>query len=444
MRWILALVTLIFTVQISSAQVLKVEINPQTLLPNDIADCKLTITVPQSTRISGITIFSPPEIEVSPSSISNIGLLTPNTYYEFPFTIKAKESGIYTLTIYINTLNGTIKQYMVVRVESKLPEIVLDKTVLTLNEVNKVNFVISSPIKISNVIVEPLFDADPKVIYVGDLRGSFKFEPKKEEPLRFKISFYNGRNYHEIVRTVHVQYKRSKGVLINVTPKYSIALIGDVIPIDVNIANLRGDEIYSINISISGGIFSKKRVEIPIVKSGESVFTEFEFCSNSSGEKVIKVEVSYSDEFNNIYYAEKDVKIKILNETTVQLSGIELKPNLGGITLSGDVCNNGRSKIYNILVTAIANGQTKTYYIDTLDPSDFESFDFTFANATSIALKVKWTNEIGETFEISKVVKAPLIAKKNIYGTNYFPLLVSVLVLALVVAFVVVILKRRK
>jgi hypothetical protein len=155
MKKVIPILLLLFIVQTAQAQIVKVEITPQTLLPNDVADCKLTFTAQQTTYVSGITIFHSTEIQVSPSSFSGIGWLSAGNSYEFPFTIKAKKSGIYTLTIYINTLNGTIKQSLTIRVVRDKPDIILDKTVLTLNEVNTIQFTITSPIDIDNVVVEP-------------------------------------------------------------------------------------------------------------------------------------------------------------------------------------------------------------------------------------------------------------------------------------------------
>ena len=442
MRITFALTALLFALLCStaSAQIVKIEMNPQILLPNDIADCKLILTPTQTTYVSGITFFTPTEIEVIPSSISGVGWLTSTTSYEFPFTIKAKKSGIYTITIYINTLNGTIKQSMVVVVENKMPEIVLDKTVLTLNEVNEIGFTIVSPLSISNVVVKPLFDANPKVIYVENNKGSFKYLPKNATPLKFKITFYNGRNYHEVIRTVQVQYIESKGVLVNVTPQYPITLIGDVLPINVQIANLRGDTIYSIKVKTSA---IPKTVEIPVIKPDESKTLKFDFCPNSGGVKEVKVEVEYRDEFNNKYTLTKTVKIRVSNETTVQFSGIDVKTE-GEISLTGDVSNNGRTKVYNILITAIADGETKTYYIDSLEPSDFDSFEFTFTNASKIILKAQWNNEIGETFEKSVVVEVP--AKKIVIQETQFNiihLVISIVVFVFIVILIVVAWRKR-
>ncbi|WP_457550863.1 hypothetical protein [Archaeoglobus sp.] len=447
LRKILPILLVLFLIQTASAQIVKFEMTPQTLLPNDIADCKLTFTAQQNTYISGITIFHPTEVDVSPDSFSGIGWLYAGQSYDFYFTIKAEKSGIYTLTICIDTLNGTIKQPLTIRVVNQMPDIILDKTVLTLNEVNDVLFTITSPIDVSNVVVKPLFNANPKVIYVQNGKGSFKFEPKKTQPLKFKICFYNGKNYHEVVRTVKVSYVQSKGVLINVTSKYPVALIGDVVPIDVEIANLRGDTIYNVNVTVFGGIFSKNNVQIPIVKPGESTKVSFDFCSRSGGLKKIEIKVQYEDEFNNLYEDAKFIEIKVLNETSLQFSGLEIKTSLGGLTVTGDVSNNGRTKVYNVFVVASTSKQTKTYYIDSLDPSDFDTFEFNFANYTGIVtLKVKWTNEIGEIFETTKVVKIPSqeLHVKAVGGVNYLATAVSLAVLVFVIAIIVLSWKRRR
>ena len=322
MKLIAAVVVILLTIPLASAQVVKVEMNPQTLLPNDVANCKLVVSLPQLTYVSGITFYHSSAIEIQPDSISGIGWVQS---YELPFTIKAKKSGIYTVEVVVNTINGSIKQAFVVRVEGKMPEIVLDRTTFTLDEVNDVGFSISSPLEISNVIVIPMFDADPKVIYVKNGRGSFEFEPKKPEPLKFKIEFYNGENYHEVVQTVNVKYRESKGVLINATPQYPITLIGDVVTIDVQISNLRQDDIYSVRINVSDGSFSAKSVDIPVMKAGESKVVKFKWCSRSAGIKNVTIDVTYLDEFNNRYSERKTVTIKVLNETALQFSGVEIE-----------------------------------------------------------------------------------------------------------------------
>ena len=438
MKLIVVTAVILLTIPLASAQVVKVEINPSTLLPNDVADCKLIVSLPQLTYVSGITFYHPSEIEVQPDSISNVGWIQS---YELPFTVKAKKSGTYIVEVIVNTMNGSIRQAFVVRVESRMPKIVLDKTTFTLNEVNEVGFTVSSPLDISNVIVVLLFDANPNVIYVKEGRGSFKFEPRNPKPLKFKIEFYNGKNYHEVVQTINVEYRKSKGVLINVTPEYPIALIGDVMSIDVQISNLRQDKIYSVKINACDGEFSMRSMKIPIILAGETKVVRFKWCPKSAGVENLTIDITFLDEFNNEYSGQKTVKVEVLNETTLQFSGVEIERKVGGITITGDICNNGRSKAYNIFISA--NG--KTYYIDYLDPSDFDSFEIVVpSNVSKIELKVAWTNEIGERFE--KIVeltvpKGETMSHEERY--NLLPLIVSVVTLIVVLIVVISAWKRR-
>ncbi len=446
MRWqkLISLVSILILIQIASAQTIQVEMNPKVLLPGDVAECKLTINVQKRTYVEGITFFAPHEIEVMPGSVSSIGWLEEGSSYELPFLLKAKESGIYTVRVYVNTINGTLKGVVYVRVESRLPEIVLDKTVLTLNEVNDVGFTISSNLDISNVVVEPLFDANPKTIYVKDNRGSFKFEPKDERPLKFRIRFYNGRNYHEVIQTVGVVYKESKGVVVNSTFRYSVVLIGDVIKLDIGISNLRNDNIYSVKINISDGIISRNELTIPVIKSGESRYISLEWCSRSPGIKRVYVSVEYMDELNYKYRIHDEVGIRVLNETTIQLSNVDIERRAEGLTVTGDISNNGRSRAYNILITASAGGISKTYYIDYLDPSDFDSFEITIpTNLTYVILKITWNNEIGEVFEEERVLQMFKGVEVEEEGTKNIPLIISVSVLAFVVLMVVIAWKKK-
>ncbi len=435
MKTVVTLALLLLAIPLASAQSVKVTMNPQTLLPNDVAECRLVVSFPQPTYVSGITLYHPSCLEVKPDSVSSVGLVQ---NYELLFTIKAERSGIFVVDAVIDTPNGSIRQPFVVRVLGEEPRIVLDRTVLTLNEVNYVGFSISTPLDISNVVVIPLFDANPKVIFVRDGRGYFRFEPKKPEPLKFKIEFYNGENYHEVVQTVNVEYVKSRGVLINATPEYSVSLLGDLVKIYVRITNLRQDDIYSVKVRLIGENYSKV-AEIPVMKSGESKLLTFDWSSKSPGKKNLTVRVSYLDYFNVEHEEEAGISVCVLSEKAVQFSGVEVESRPNGITVSGDVCNNGRNRVYNVMVSA--NG--KSYYIGTLDPSDFDSFEIVIpANVSKIKLSVTWSNGIGETFENSMVVEAPMTQIRAESGSP-IPIVLSVVTLIFVLAIIVVVWRRR-
>lgn len=137
----------------------------------------------------------------------------------------------------------------------------------------------------------------------------------------------------------------------------------------------------------------------------------------------------------------------MLSETALQFSGIDVKTDLEGLTVTGDVSNNGRSKVYNIFVTALTANQVKTYYIDSIDSSDFDTFEFTFTNySNKVTLKVKWTNEIGEVFETTKMVTIPSheIQIESVSGVDYVTVGTTLTVLIFVVLLIVLAWKRRK
>jgi len=131
------------------------------------------------------------------------------------------------------------------------------------------------------------------------------------------------------------------------------------------------------------------------------------------------------------------VNVRVLNETTVQLSSLSVKRVGGYVEISGDVCNNGRSRVYNVMV--VAGG--KSYYIDYLDPSDFESFDMTIVANGTVKLTVSWMNGLGVKMEKVKVIRIPARIEKG-SGTR-LPLAISLLTLAAVISVIVLAWRRR-
>ena len=446
MKKLILVITLIALINVCSAQTIKVEINPRTLLPNDIADCKISIETTNAMYIKEIVFFPPHEVEVFPSSITGIGQLMPGSVYELPFTIKVKKSGIYTIPVYIRTLNETLKHYIVVRVESRMPEIVLNKTTLTLNEVNEIEFRVSSPIDISNVIVEPLFEANPSVIFVKDYKGSFKFEPRKPIKLKFKLKFYNGRNFHEIIQEINVSYVHSRGLIVNISSDYSLMRIGDVMTVSLEIINLRSDNIFSLTLNVSSNypydVISKNIIKIPIIRSGDKKIVKFKFCPKRAGKRTLTINLKYMDEFNIIHIKNININIKVINKTTLQFSSIEVERKIGAISITGDICNLGKTRVYNIMISAFSDNSEKTYFIEYLDPSDFDSFELSLPSAKLIRLKAKWNNELGEEFEICKDIKIPE-TKPREESSNILPLIISIIALAVVLMFVILTFKRR-
>ncbi len=430
MRVLIPLILLLLITP-ASAQVFSVVMKPSVLFPKDTANCKLILNLPRPLYVSEIAFYHPPSITVKPDVVSNVGYVQ---FYELPFVVKAERPGVYMIKAVVMTTNGSLCYVFNVDVEGHMPEIVLDRTTFVLDEVNDVTFTLNSPVTVSNVVVIPLFNANPKVIRVENGVGSFRFEPKKEMPLKFKIEFYNGRNFHEYVQTIRVEYRKSRGVLINATTAYRTVLKGDVLRITVTVSNLRQDYIYSVKVSV--GNVSKP---IPLLAPGESKTLTFRLCPMKPGIMRIPVRVKYVDGFNNVYFENSSVSVDVLNESTVQISGLTVKPSGAFVDISGDVCNNGRTRVYNVIVRA--NG--KSYYIDYLDPSDFETFELTVPATKVVYLSVSWMNELGIKLEKCRIVRVPRVVNKK-KGTGFAPMAIAAITLIAVLIIIGVSLKRRK
>jgi hypothetical protein len=395
----------------ASAQVVvsEIQMDPPILLPGDEADGLLKIVASEDTSINSVVFFAPAGIKIEPAIISSIGQLKSGSTYELPFTVKANEPGKYRIDVRISTSNGSVKQIMVVRVEERMPELILNKSIITLNEVNTVEFHIISPIQLSSVVVEPMFNATPRTIHVSNGQGAFTFYPTKPEELIFKIKFYNGRNYHEITQIIRPEYRESGGLFLNISSP-SLAMLNDVVPIEVGITNLRDDKIYSIKIQLisDAGTFSSEELDIPVMASSESRTLEVLYSPDKPHQSKIQLKVSYKDTVSIEYLMTKEIAIRVINESPVVLSNLEVEKDANGVRISGDVSNVGLGNARNILLEITSGDERKTYYLGTLPPSDFDSFEFNLGNTTDTAtLKITWMNDVGKKIEVSYPIEIP-------------------------------------
>lgn len=413
--------TLFLIIPLSSAKVtVDVQYTPSTILPGDTVEYTLTLKNEgtQDIKVNSITIFST-NIDINPVSISSIGTLPAQSSYKLPFTARAEEPGTYSINVRVymeDTLKQsyTTNQLIIMNVENKLPDIVLASP-LTLGEVNRISFYLTNPVgSISDVTVKALFDAEPKSVYLGDLStsgsGEFKYIPDGKKDLSFRISFYNGMNYHEFVRTVTPEYRQSKGIIISVSVPHSSVPVLDVVPVEITVSNLRNDTIYSIEISAfieSESDSEKKSKEIPFLGSMENSKVLFQFSPKKSGKNIIHVEVSYEDELNNRYSAEEEIELVVFDEKAISVTNINTEKSIEGITVSGDVSNSGRSTAYNVLLSMQLGDEIKTFYIGSVDSSDFDSFEFDFSNVneSKAILTVTWNNELGDRVELTKEIQ---------------------------------------
>ncbi len=388
------LVLLIVTVPAKAQLTAKVTFNPSSPLPGDHVRGYLTIYTSTPERISGVTFYS--SLQITPRDVSGIGTLPANSEYTIPFTLVAPSPGVYTIKAYISTTNGSVLKTFNLNVVSAKPQVVIT-TPITLGEVNDVQFVLYNPINAIDVKVTPLFKAYPSEIAVLNGRGGFEFYPENATPLKFRIEFYNGfaDNYHSYVQTVYPSYRESKGVVLNVSIPHSSYLTGDVIPVKVEVANLRGDSIYSVKVKLTFYSYTKT-LEIPSIAPGEKSAITIDCPALKSG--VVKINVTYKDGFGNSYSLERSMRVNVSPQKTLSISDVSVERSENGFEVTGDVSNSGWSKAYSVTVTAVGR-KNSSYFIGTIDPSDYDTFDLVASNATKLV--VTWQNGLGETFSNS-------------------------------------------
>ena len=445
MRKLIPVILFIFSLHLASAQGVSVsyQISPALLLPGDYAECTMVITNPTSKDVvvSSVTL-SGYGVEVAPNGIFSIGKLPPGGSVSLSFSIKAIKVGIYNVVASISTQNGTLRQNIQVVVDDSFPSVTITSP-LHKGEVNTLTFYISSPVELKAVRVEPLFNATPQSVYLGDVgsqgaEGTFKLLPTSST-LKFRVSFYNGNNFHQVIRSVDVRMLEARQVAINATLVYRTLYLGDVVDLPVEVANLRGDDILDVKVSVSGLGFNDSR-EIPKIPSGESKRIVFKFSPSKSGKGEITITTHYSDEFGNEYDQTKRITVKALDSLAVSVTNLNIAREGAETRVSGDVSNNGRSIAYNVYSVLTCNGYRADYFVGNIDPSDFQSFDLPAKCNGSATLAVSWSNEIGETFEIQKEVRIGSVLQHVEAGE--FPVVVSIAAALVVLAIIGVIVYR--
>jgi len=392
-------VILIACSKMSYAQItLSVNLNPSTPLPGDLVKGTLTIkTGLRAEDISGVTFYSP--LPVKPQSISGIGVIPADSYYSLPFTLKATSPGTYVVKVYVTTTNGTVMQSFNVNVANAKPEIIITQP-LTLGEVNDVHFHVYNPVNAYGIKVIPLFKAYPSTIYVVNDEGSFRFYPEKAAPLKFRIEFYNALavNYHSYIQVVYPSYRNSSGLNVNVSTPHDVYLLYDVIPVQITFTNLRTDSVYDLRVNVSSNSF-RKMVNIAELKPGEKKDVVVYIPANRAGRLKVSIIVDYKDYLGNGYDVKKSVEFRVLPDKVVSISDVSVERSGSGFEITGDVSNSGWNKIYGVTVTAESRGKNVSYFIGTIDPSDYDTFDIVTNNATKLV--VSWQDITGNVYSVS-------------------------------------------
>lgn len=446
----LSILLVLIILPVASAKVsIDVEHTPDTILPGDTVDYTVNLNNKGASdvKVKEITLYT--RLDVNPNSVSDIGTISTGSSYVFPFTVEAEKAGSHTIEMHVRTENETVKRLISVNVENKQPNIILTSP-LKLNEVNNLNFYLTNPIgSIKDVSVEARFEADPKIIYLGDLtsshKGSLRYTPESREDLSFKISYYNGRNHHQVVKTVSPEYRETKGIIVNASTPYNSVPVQDVVPLDVTISNLRNDTIYSVKVTASLED-SEKNKEIASIESGKSSRVSFQFSPQEVGKNTIQIDISYKDELNNQYSETEEVEFIALEEKPISVSNIRTEKEVDGTTISGDVSNSGRSTVYNVLLSMQVESEIKTFYLGSIEESDFDSFEFEFTqiNASKGSLTVSWNNELGDKVELTEEISLPEEEISQAARDGNLMMIGSVIAIAILALVAVIWRKSRK
>ncbi|MBO8182602.1 MAG: hypothetical protein H0Z28_07395 [Archaeoglobus sp.] len=446
--------------EIQTVAIQSITVSPNKLFVGDVAEVTLTLYNPntQSVRVSSVQIDGD---GISSTDFLDVGYIPPQSTHHLQFSIKALESGTQDVRVKVYSGSKAVYTTFTIYVEEKPPEISLDSNV-RLGEVNEVSIVVSTPLKIEKVVIDPLFDSEPERIYIAEIsetaKAPIKFYASQNESYEFSISFYNSGNYHSYTVKLIPAFEESKGLFVGISMPCTSAYLYDVLPVTLNITNLRDDPVFSIRIEASSqkGVFSENR-EIAMLKPGESESIHLFYSPEHGGEDVLRFTIHYKDEFGNEGKITKELSLEILNKPAVDIAGVEIEtkssssPQPKGlfrpspattakveISVSGDVSNNGFGKIRGVYVYLDFGEIRKDYYIGSIEPSEAESFSIPATGSErSVKVTVEWMNELGMTKSITKEYQLtstqPITRAK---ATN--PLLSPYLIGGLAIALVIV------
>ncbi|MCS7130209.1 MAG: hypothetical protein NZ872_02180 [Archaeoglobaceae archaeon] len=420
------------------------EITPELVLPNGYADCFITIrnSGASSVEINSISFFSK-TIEFEPASIQSVGNLSPGAIYTLKVSMKSQVVGRQNGEMIVSTSEGSLSQSIELIVDDKFPDLSLSSP-LYRGEVNNAKLLISSPVTLRNIQVEALFNATPKKFFLGSLTGvnELNFRLGEElENLKFKISFYNGRSYHEIERVIKADYLPSKGIAINLQPSKDVLFIGEAVNLSLEITNLRSDEIYKLEVQLFGsGKFSQNNSKIDRIASNDKKLMNFIFSPREKGISEISAKIKYKDFFGNEYEKYEYLTLNVLDSHVLQMINLQKTPSMGKLKISGEIVNYGHRSALNTKVSAFCEESRADYYIGEIEAKDYETFDLEIS-CTNVTLSLTWWNDAGDNFSISEELKAEKMEKIE---TNPMPIYVGFITSIFVIGFVIYLLLRAR
>ena len=309
---LLALLVLLVTTLPTSALQIVFQEGKDTLIKGEEAEFEFAIVnayendkVLIETKVDRVIVES--DLEVNPRIFYEGGALLPKEGLIVQFRVRADEIGnhilklkvYYTRTMYSATEFGAtivVKDVAVRNVLLKvvdLPSIVLQNETLVLNEVNRVEFRLIGEGN-TKLLLEPLFDCKPSVFHFDSLKnakGVFEFIPKKEEELKFKLSYGNV----EKILIVKPKYVKSNGISAVLNAKDFVTL-NDCVNVTLEILNLRKDPIYNVMVRFVGeGIVKPEQKVIEVINPNELKKVRFVFSPQNKSH--LKFYILYFDGF---------------------------------------------------------------------------------------------------------------------------------------------------
>jgi len=279
--------------------------------------------------------------------------------------------------------------------------------------------------------------------------------------------------------TVFVMDENTPKLSVDISTPYTSAVLYDVLPISLELTNLKGSKLYDIEINASSdnGKISIIPDGIPILESGETEELTLYYSPERSGKDEISIKISYRDELGNKDEIVKNVSVYVQNKSAVDVSGVEIESKVsstssyqprGGffgapsnsenfasrveITVSGEVINRGITSAKSVLVYLDFGNETEEYYIGEMEPSDSDSFSIPASGTErSVLVVVEWINELGEAHKISRsyqltpasisLSETPPRTSGIIFGLGYYQ--IAIISLAVLFGFLIYLRRRR-
>lgn len=438
-------ILLLLLIAEASALTISYNISPEIVLPNGYADCVITLrnTESKAIEINSIAFYSK-TIKFEPASIQSIGNLSSQGVYTLKVSMTSSVVGRQNADLIVSTSEGTFSQTMELLVDDRFPEISLSSP-LNRGEVNYAKLLISSPVELRNVQVEALFNAVPKTFFISSLSGVTELQFRLSEELdylNFKISFYNGRSYHTIEKGVKVDYMPSKGLTANLNPSKDVLYIGEAVNLTLEISNLRNDEVYSVEVQLSGnGKFSQSVARVDKILAGEKKTLNFIFSPRESGSAQISAKIAYKDFFGNSHEKYENLTLSVLDSYVLQIVNLKMPQSMGKTKISGEVINYGHRSALNTKVSAFCDEAKADYYVGEIDANDYETFDLEIS-CSEATLTLTWWNDAGDSFSISEKLEGNRVDEQR--EKSSLPLYIGTIASIIVLAFVAYVAYRAR